>query len=725
MTDRTDDDPIEQGDVPEPGGKRPGNHAENESEPEGTQADPTEDERDLEPLKEFILEEVGRRLSASAGGSLQVILGRDFLNSTIGNGAVTSGAGAQSIALGFEIPGARIEAVKHTYLPPVCYFDLQSRLDEHRLLILRARRGWGGTVTAVRLLCDDHERIQQISEVDGRLSALRLDELERGSGLIVENLGPEQLRELASGQAERLSAKLKQLEARAVVVVDESSLRPDHRMERFVADLAAHPDPRRLVESHLAERLGSEESARELLSADTLAAWFAAAPVGDGFDAHLLVGLAHDLAEGVQAGGGVEEALERFAERSESDTDNWFDGIANHGTPSVTALALTVAVLEGLPYGTVSRVAGALERILAGDLPAEGRERNEPRRVRRTQVLKTVRAKLTTERRNGRLQNEDEVISFQDDRYRRHVLDLVYEYGFENEILPWLRELTVDREVAVAVCAAEVVGHLGKFDFRRIQTEFIGPWARSPRPYDRELAVIALAVLAREARTLHAVTRLVGDWSRKKLGPLRRTAARALGAGIGPLMPAGPDDLLDRLAEGADRPLAKAIGSSIAELFALADTRRRIVLLDMLCEWSEESTAWNGFAGIAGFVECGRIRLTLSFNGERVRWPLLLVLSSFDGTFDREQAGGWDQEATGRIRDLTAALIASAAADSALLPEFERMLKGWASDAEQHPMLAREIDELLAEAAESPGGGRNVEYYRRNLLDGLQIDAES
>lgn len=682
---------------------------------DGSENDSSEDEHDIEPLKELILEEVKRRFGAAAGGSLQVVIGRDFLANTIGNGPVTGAARVQSIALGSDVPKSRIETIRNTYVLPGSFLDLKARLDEHRLLILRARPGWGGTATAVRLLCDDHARIQQISEVDGRLSALHLDDLERETGLVVENLTPEQLLELASGQAERLASRLERLDSRAVIVVDEASRGPDYRIERYTAALDAHPSPLNLVESHLTERLGSAELARDVLAMGDVAEWIAGTPIDERFDAHLLVSLADDLAEVAQGNGIVAEVRENFEQRSESDIDTWFDEIVNDKPTTVPALTLTLAVLEGLPYGTISRVSTSLEQVLTEDTP-ESAGKRRLRRVHRTQLLKTVRARLTTQRRSGRFRHETEVVSFLDERYRRRVLDLVYEYGFENQLLPWLSDLTGDRDVAVAVRAAEVVGYLGKFDFARIRGEFIGPWARSPRPYDRELAVVALSALARDAKSLTAVTQLVREWSRKKLGPLRRTAARALGASIGPLMPSGPDDLLDELAEGAARGLAKAIGFSFAELFALADMQRRVELLQKLSDWAEEPASWRGTAGLAGFVECGRIRVSLSFNGERVRWPLLLVLSSFNSAFERDPVGGWHHDATGRIRYLTSVLIANAAGDLFLLPEFEGMLHGWESDTEQHPMLKHELDELLKDAAEAPGGGRNVEFYRKELL---------
>ncbi len=117
-------------------------------------------------------------------------------------------------------------------------------------------------------------------------------------------------------------------------------------------------------------------------------------------------------------------------------------------------------------------------------------------------------------------------------------------------MLDWLREIGDDVGGRVAVRAALAVGHLATFAFDTVRRDVIVPWAGSSAGDERELAAVALALPARDPGTAGRAVRLVAEWSWRKGGAARITAARALGTSVGPVLNGGPDAGLTRLAKG-------------------------------------------------------------------------------------------------------------------------------------------------------------------------------
>lgn len=652
---------------------------------------------------------------ARLGGERSIVMiGRDFSGNSIAAGDISAGGPGDGFAVGWELATERLDLLRRTHVLPSGYLDLAEKLEEHRLLILRARSGWGGTSTAMRLLVDDCERVLHIAGVQGTLRDLQLQGIERGSGLVIERLTAEQISEIGSGEAQRLSARLTELGIRAVVLVDEANRIADHRAGGMASDLHAHPRPQDIVERHLSVLLDSPERARELVRADELTDVIAS--IGsERFDAHLLVALARDLLKVDEGSADFRDVLHRFAEWSELDAVQWFDELVDDDAK--LARVVTQAVFDGFPYDTTRRMAEQLLPALSGGVTAL--EQGRRKRVRRSEQMQELRTRIAKGQGPGTRRQEVEIVSFVDESYAKRILDyMLDEYpDLVAEVFDWLRRLGDTEPVGVAVRAAAVIGYLGRVHAPAACESVINDWSASRSSLKQDLAVVALTMLASHADTAAAAARLVQRWARNGSRPQRCTSARALGAGIGSMTSDGIDAALAELARGADRPLSFLIGRSMRELFTQAGTERRVQILTTLRAWATEPMVRRRLAGVAGFLWCSRIRVEVEFSGLQVRWPLILVLSSANSAFERNQeTGPWDYQAADLMQALISELLALTVAAPHMKQEIAATVRGWAADAAQHPYLHHELDALFTATEDRfPNQARDLAYYRRLL----------
>ncbi|MEQ4302617.1 hypothetical protein ABNF97_14660 [Plantactinospora sp. B6F1] len=607
------------------------------------------------------------------------------------SGADRSRAVLSTFTAGFVAGTARV------YVLPDGFDDLADALDSSPVLLIRARRRWGSTTTAVRLL-SDMETVHELRFADA-LSALPIEDLPEGCGFVIERLTTHQLGTLHARELPMLEERLTRRRGKLVVIVDDSARTPDHAVDRLARKIAAPPAALELVTSHLAELLGSDNEAERLLAEEHVGTRLAdIAP--ESFDAPQLVELAKDLAEAAGGTGTVAEAMARFEDRSRRDVEDWYDELA---TFDERALVVAIAVLDRMSFDAVSRAATLLEQAWREDEAGNGPAPPRSRQTRRSR-LQTARARIGDEVRRTRYGwAELEVVSFVDPSYPRRLLHhLWHEHYYDRRLLlDWLRSIADDVEGAVGIRAATAIGYLSQFAFDTIRRDIVTPWAGSGRGNEREWAVAALALPAREPATASRVIRLVLDWADRDSLALRLTAARALGASVGAVLDGGPDEHLAELAEGAETAVQLAIGDSIAELMAEATLDRQTELLRLLDAWSVERRSGRLYAGVVGFLE---VAATLWTNQRTpdgdVAWPTLLWLASDGGqpvTSSDDAvplAEGWSE--AGRIvARLWGRALVAPGVDTAV----HNVLRRWAQAAEEAPVLRPVLVGLLMEAA--------------------------
>ncbi|MFC0002845.1 hypothetical protein [Micromonospora siamensis] len=612
--------------------------------------------------------------------------GHTFSGPMAAGDSITGGGGRADMVANI-LPAWLVAEVAQVYVPPGGYDEIRRAADRQSLLLLRSCRRWGATATAIELL-RDLERVHDLLFA-GDLATLPVESLPEGCGFILDRVTARQVA-LRAQDLPVLSERLAKRRSRLVVVLDDQARIADPAVERATRRIAAPPAAVELLASHLTVLLGSAARAESLLADPEVAAELTA--VGpDSFDAAQLVELARDLAEVDRHELTVADALTRFRDLSQRDVDTWYDGIE---TLDQRALVLSLAALPSMTYDAVARAASRLEQAWRAEDGGAGTPPPRDRRPRAVR-LRGARARIGREVRYTRYgPAEVEVPSFLDGSYPEHILRYAWqEHDYDRDLLlRWLRAVADDVEGNVGIRAAMSIGYLSRWAFDPIRRDIVTSWAGSGHGGERERAVAALHVAARYPETAVRVIRMVLDWcERGRGGPLRRTAARALGSSVGLVLADGPDEHLAELARDDDPTLHVAIGDSIAELMLEADPERQIELLGLLDDWSGERQSGRQSAGVLGFLEVAASTWrTETTPDDKVRWPLLLWLSSVGATTD---------PALAPIRPVIARLWGRALVGRGTDHAVHRVLRGWAGSAERWPELRPHLIHLLLEAA--------------------------
>jgi hypothetical protein len=595
--------------------------------------------------------------------------------------------------------------IERMYVEPPGYRDLRAAFGSGSVMLLQVRRRWGGTTTALHLLYRGGPVYRLRS--DAPLGLLPVDELPKGAGFLLDGATASQLAGVTLRDVESLAERLSQRDARMIVLLDPAVRAGNPAVLREVRSLTAPPDARALVHSVLADALGGVEDASRLLAEGSVCELLADI-TPENVDVAQLTELATDLVDVSRGRIAVDQALARFNNRCGEDVREWLDEMSD---PGDFALVVALAVLHGMPYDAVSRCAAMLERTLRdyhanAQQPPVGHTRRS-----RSARLQAARARLGAEVRSTRYgAAELEVAAFVDSGYPARVLSYIWhEYDQERDLLlGWLQMVAQDVEDRIRIRAAAAIGYLACHSFDPIRRDVIVGWAGSGNGSERERAVAALALPARHPATAARAIRLASDWCEKDKPALRCTAARALGTSVGAVLPGGPDELLGRLAEGADVRLALEIGESIAELLVDTDAERRYELLSMLERWSAEGRAGRQRAGVFGFLDVASTLWTRVGEDERSTWwPSMLWWA----------VGQPPDGSTASPRVLVARLwqrsLVSPGADYAV----RRVLGSWATAAEHTAPIRAALISLLVDVAATPRHAKLLTYHAKTWRD--------
>ncbi|SDD59304.1 hypothetical protein [Glycomyces harbinensis] len=648
------------------------------------------DERHFEQVEEYARARgLGHRIF-DGRSSLQVVFA-DSIQGNIVGGDQRNREGESATGLYAErVPRTGLDELARVLVRPPDWEQMRTALDERHLLVLRGRRGWGRTATAIALL-SGLDAVHKAT-VRGDLAELPVGSLPERSGFVIDDPGG-RLAGLEALDAEMFADRLKKRGSKAVIVVDSRSRPSGKGTGRFTVEMTGPPDPGELVEAHLTERLGTLAAARAALDPESAELLRAVTP--DTFEAQILAEFAQDLADAEHGPRTAADARDDYHERMKTDVGDWLDKVAEDG--GLLALACSMAVFDGLNCEAVQRGAEALEKIRAPRRTETGTE--APGIVKRDDLFGKIRARTVAETRTGRYGEMDvELAGFVNERYPPQVLEHVWkQYNLKQPLLQWLTQMSEDLELSVAVRAASAVGYFARFSFPLVRREVIAPWARSRRANEREFAVVALEMLAQDPARVPQALNLVSEWAAANGGMQRLTAARALGSGVGTVLPGGPDRDLAALAEGADDALALSVARSMRELFAVADPERGAALLSVMERWAGETRKGRRIAAVAGFLECADLRVRTEYRGERTVCPALLWLASTSGGFANAEDA--DPETAERIAKSTAALLAASLVTPQLSAETGAMLRSWVATARRFPALGGELFALLERAA--------------------------
>ncbi|AGL18925.1 hypothetical protein [Actinoplanes sp. N902-109] len=611
------------------------------------------------------------------------------------------------------------DPVRHAFVPPQRWDDIHAEAAGKRIVVLRAAPGYGKVAAAIRLLQGRPD--SRIYNLDRTVDLAGLghwldtdargdDPLPRGSGFLL--CEPEGWHRVPGWVLQQLEVALDRIDARLVLTLPAGTALLDKDIVPYVVPLHAPPDQSAVLAGHLTWRLGgSEDTVARILRDKALAELVEEAFTGDPS-----MKVAADLAVMISqvldgATVNLDKLRKRWAERTTEDFDIWFGGLPDVRTRS---LAISLAVLNGLPYESVVRAAQRLSDRLDGPpaIVADARALppwRDPFAGTRRELLRLLRAQVRPAVVQGAWGAAPaEVIEYADAGYAEAVLERVWrEYQVQMDLLGWLRELADDRTEEVRVWAATALGLLSTYAFDFVYSVALRPMTLDEEKFWlRDVVAYALRVPAADSRLRALVESVIGQlYANEDLPIGQATAARSYGVALGPLDPESALAALERLAIFDDWRIARAIGDSLADLLLADEDRNAARVLSRLSTWLSDKkrtlTAQYVFLLLAEVltVEPGTGTTggrTGASGAARGAWPMLLLLADQRPQLRQGLLGMWGTVLrAGSLEQRTEGVLAQwadmAEADPGVLTAFARMLAAIPHGAGQYDRAETQI----------------------------------
>ncbi|GAA3451410.1 hypothetical protein [Dactylosporangium matsuzakiense] len=480
-----------------------------------------------------------------------------------------------------------VEAARHAFIPPSGFGEMSIR---HHILIIRVGRGRGGGTAATRLLLDSGVGTVKELAPDVALRRLTAERLEPRVGYLLRNAAASVIDELTEFEIARLCESLGERDSRLVLTVDPRVRFPESLLDRYAADVGEPPAAGDVLSIHLRRRLQERDPdgrrVEEILEHPTVLEMLASSADRNDRVARA-ASFARIIADAEQAGdfdlAKIAEALKRITGAS---FDGWFDGLELGDR----CFAIALATLTGYSYEIVSEAATRLEEeLLPPVAPAPGEQRPDPFRIRRTERLATVLARVSSHPVLTRYGvTPMEVVTFIDPSLSRQILDRVWSEYPETrpKLLQWLRGLARHPVRDVRRGAANSVGVFAVQAFDYVRRFVIEPWAVSADAVDRQAAAMALISPAQDASVSHATRQMLWEWHLDRSAvQLRNTAVRAYGH----LGHVDIDEALDAFAHLATENrynLSQVIANSITLIIVNGDEQVGLETVRRLRLWA-------------------------------------------------------------------------------------------------------------------------------------------
>ena len=411
---------------------------------------------------------------------------------------------------------------------------------------------------------------------DTKLRSLTADDLQPGSGYLLELLPGAGPAPLTAVDVDRLCDQLASSEC-YLVLITQHDIRCLDAFHGYVADCPV-PDSREVLD----RAVKHESRLRPDLEADLRQAAADVQPDGPGgartpSEVGWLVAHVVSRAEGKI----TSDELARLSKESLTrNVSGWFEPLASlpasaEGDEQVRigAFRIALAVLNDTPFDLVAEAAESLTwQILITRSPW----RTPGRPVfaaQREDFVANSRAHLAP----GTVKFIDAsapaaFVAYDDDRLPIAILRHVWAvHNVRGPLIAWLQSLSNDARPFVYTRAALAIGLLSSWDFSYTFHELIEPWAMSSKKkaHRRWAAAIALDEASRNDDVLPVVREILETWCRKGTFAQRWTGATALGYDLGLRDPSKALKEMRRLACWEDGDLAQVASWTVARIFAL------------------------------------------------------------------------------------------------------------------------------------------------------------
>ncbi|MBQ0980730.1 hypothetical protein [Micromonospora sp. M61] len=535
----------------------------------------------------------------------------------------------------------------HAFVPPREWSSIQTEFMTRHASIMQSVAGSGRTTLAIRLLAeanhdpiymvDSHVNLAQLNDAisAGRTSS---DDAISGVGLILAE--PAAMSSLSGRDLRNLDHALIEAKTRLIIVTgtetrldDEEAL--DYRLPPFEP-----PSHSAIVEKHLRWRF--DKQANDLLSQEGLR---------EAIDELLpptlpcrRAGHLADIIHQITKDGTVDLAvLRRMMNRR--DVDNFTIWMEGFNDLEDACFAVTLAVLDGLPYEVVSDASTVLAEGLE---PAKNRRGTKVGRTASAARLEEFRARTRKVYSRGPYgRSVVQAVEYADRTYPRRVIEHFWQRsGRSKEMLAWLLDLAAGEEQSerVRIRAATALGLLSILNFDYLHHSMFERWAGDESYLRRDAVANALRVPAANPLTAANVLRLIETWhglqrERRK----QATAARSYGVSLAFSDPTWLIDRLGRLAGCGDLDVTAAVSRSLSDLAGRDSCELSGSVLTSLCEWLPNYR--REFAAQMAFLQAATSLLTevpdVHPDLTPELWPTLLVLADRDQEIRSELCLMW------------------------------------------------------------------------------------
>ena len=570
-----------------------------------------------------------------------------------------------------------IRKIRQVYQRHAAYPKALKILNETRAVVLRGQPHIGKRSAAIFMAYEmgfSEVTLHELSPEDNLVGQIKALEHKPGTVYLVDGLLRERGRELTSLAARNILDILAKQNCALVICA-----RLDVPLPAELRSVLMEPpalSARLLVEAHLPFYGSfSKEDVKHALDHPQVAEVLKTPLTPAQADQ-----LAKQIAESLEVGASMEQALGGFAAAVEDEVHKWLDETADDVEDS--AFRITLSVFSGVGYDDINAAAKELARTLLPELEAgqnNKEEKGQPisplKKARRKERLgearaKSVRRMVTTDYSDHALV---EVIELENPNYTRALLTYLWtEIGeWRQPLLDWLCDYAVNAHLALRMRAAGALGLLAAIDFNSLNVRVFRPWAFTggddPARRRRHYQAIgnALGVLIWNDERAEDVLGLLRAWVDDGRRALKWAAARAY-AQVGLRYPREALYQWRRILESQDRvhirltetfgiaiphPLHESVMDAILSLFLRAvelPHRLRMVFepsLEGIAAWVEadEKEPDSQKYGLPIFLLLTAIRIPPDEgNGEVEDWPpamLHIVGTQPDSSYRRTLAG--------------------------------------------------------------------------------------
>jgi hypothetical protein len=538
------------------------------------------------------------------------------------------------------VPFVRTNALDH----------LAANVRDQHLVVVQGPRGYGKCAALNRALGRGLRDGASMFYLDPGtdLAQFSCAEVPENSVLILQDLPEHAADRLDSYTVGRIQSELRTRGCRLGITTSKGANLTTLSADFLLVELEARPSPRQVFDRHLSELLLGTG-----VTKDAVLSWpdvIALLDVQLGQDCSLadasrlatMVFRARDEPETAAA-----RVRAQMTEYWDEKVAQWFRKL---DSLKAQCMAISLAVLNGLPREVVGQAAGLLESmILPPPDAANAPPMTNPFGAGAVVSPSLLRAKVFTETRmtaHGPITFR--ALSYLERGYAGQVLRYVWREHDDGRaaLVDWLRHLGRSPDLPVRVRAATAVGVLACEAMDYMYGQIILDWAHDDDPAVRASAAIALGPPADDATVRDTVRSIVADWAEEGSSwTLRATAARTYGRSIGLNSPTLAMRQLSRLAEVDDLILMIAVSNSYCELALDGTTPLASRVLGEIEKLAADRMRERQVVGRLCLLGLSYLRgtpPTLSDQESRFRrWPTLLALNLISPRFTAAAALLW------------------------------------------------------------------------------------